>query len=103
MDSTNVSGALILMYFRDLLGFPGRMQLSDREKWRFGFITDYSLGVCWRRLCGFTFGSRGDELSFSDNMIVAMRGGTWPGRVAAGWRGSFNLANRCGGSNSGLG
>src|SRR5260370_24374447 len=42
-------------------------------KWRFElFYYDYSLGVLLAAIiAAYTFGSMGDELSFSDNLIVA--------------------------------
>src|SRR5712675_3335277 len=61
-------------------------------KWRFElFYYDYSLGVLLAAIiAAYTFGSMGDELSFSDNLIVAMRRNmAWA--VAGGV--VFNLAN----------
>src|SRR5258705_13897279 len=62
-------------------------------KWRFElFYYDYSLGVLLAAIiAAYTFGSMGDDLSFSDNLIVA-------GKRKMGWGGAggvgFNLANK---------
>ena len=61
-------------------------------KWRFElFYYDYSLGVLLAAIiAAYTFGSMGDDLSFSDNLIVAgKRNMAWA--VAGGV--VFNLAN----------
>src|SRR5260370_6100541 len=61
-------------------------------KWRFElFYYDYSLGVLLAAIiAAYTFGSMGDELSFSDNLIVAgKRNMAWA--LAGGV--VFNLAN----------
>src|SRR5579864_6355166 len=61
-------------------------------KWRFElFYYDYSLGVLVAAaVAAYTFGSMGAELSFSDNLLIAMRRNmAWA--VAAGV--VFNLAN----------
>jgi glucose uptake protein len=61
-------------------------------KWRFElFYYDYSLGVLvTAAVAAYTFGSMGSELSFSDNLLIAMRRNmAWA--VAAG--AVFNLAN----------
>src|SRR5438477_2581703 len=61
-------------------------------KWRFElFYYDYSLGVLLAAIiAAYTFGSMGDELSFSDNLIVAgKRNMAWA--MAGGV--VFNLAN----------
>src|SRR5579864_2656568 len=61
-------------------------------KWRFElFYYDYSLGVLLASIvAAYTFGSMGSELSFSDNLIVALR----RNMAYAGAAGVvFNLAN----------
>src|SRR5260221_2507186 len=61
-------------------------------KWRFElFYYDYSLGVLLAAIiAAYTFGSMGDDLSFSDNLIVAgKRNMAWA--VAGGV--VFNLAH----------
>ncbi|HYL78099.1 MAG TPA: hypothetical protein VEU96_28045 [Bryobacteraceae bacterium] len=61
-------------------------------KWRFElFYYDFSLGVLVAAIVAvYTFGSMGAELSFSDNLLIAMRRNmAWA--VAAG--AIFNLAN----------
>jgi glucose uptake protein len=61
-------------------------------KWRFElFYYDYSLGVLIAAIvAAYTFGSMGNELSFSDNLLIAMkRNMAWA--VAGGV--VFNLAN----------
>jgi glucose uptake protein len=61
-------------------------------KWRFElFYYDYSLGVLVAAIvAAYTFGSMGNELSFSDNLLIAMkRNMVWA--VAGGI--VFNLAN----------
>jgi glucose uptake protein len=61
-------------------------------KWRFElFYYDYSLGVLLAAIvAAYTFGSLGNELSFSDNLIVALR----RNMAYAGAAGVvFNLAN----------
>ena len=61
-------------------------------KWRFElFYYDYSLGVLLAAIvAAYTFGSMGDELSFSDNLLVAGRR-NMAYAVAGG--AVFNLAN----------
>jgi glucose uptake protein len=61
-------------------------------KWRFElFYYDYSLGVLLAAIvAAYTFGSMGEELSFSDNMIIAFRRYM---AYAAGAGVVFNLAN----------
>lgn len=61
-------------------------------KWRFElFYYDFSLGILLTAIvAAYTFGSMGNELSFSDNLLIAMkRNMAWA--VAAG--AIFNLAN----------
>src|SRR5260221_3643569 len=61
-------------------------------KWRFElFYYDYSLGVLLAAIiAAYTFGSMGDDLSFSDNLIVAgKRNMAWA--VAGGV--GFNLGH----------
>src|ERR1700733_11789022 len=61
-------------------------------KWRFElFYYDYSLGVLIAAIvAAYTFGSMGSDLSFSDNMLIAVRR-NMAYAVAAGI--IFNLAN----------
>lgn len=61
-------------------------------KWRFElFYYDYSLGVLLAALvAAYTFGSMGNDLSFSDNLIIALRRNmAWAGAAGV----VFNLAN----------
>jgi glucose uptake protein len=62
------------------------------KKWRFElFYFDYAAGVLIAALLGaYTFGSMGDELSFSDNLLIA--GKRQMGYAVAGGV-IFNLAN----------
>src|SRR5580700_9371338 len=61
-------------------------------KWRFElFYYDYSLGVLLAAImAAYTFGSMGADLSFSDNMIIALRRNMV---YALGAGVVFNLAN----------
>ena len=61
-------------------------------KWRFElFYYDYSLGVLLAAIvAAFTFGSMGSDLSFSDNMLIALRRNMAYAAVAGV---VFNLAN----------
>ncbi len=61
-------------------------------KWRFElFYYDYSMGVLIAAIvAAYTFGSMGSELSFSDNLLIALRRNM---AYAAGAGIVFNLAN----------
>jgi glucose uptake protein len=86
------AGALILIVLSMICWGSWANAFKLTGKWRFElFYYDYSLGVLLAAIiAAYTFGSMGDELSFSDNLIVAMRRNmAWA--VAGGV--VFNLAN----------
>jgi len=86
------TGALILIVLSMICWGSWANAFKLTGKWRFElFYYDYSLGVLLAAIiAAYTFGSMGDELSFSDNLIVAMRRNmAWA--VAGGV--VFNLAN----------
>ncbi len=67
------AGALILIILSMICWGSWANTFKLAGKWRFElFYYDYSLGVLLAAIiAAYTFGSMGDELSFSDNMIVA--------------------------------
>ncbi|HEY6391770.1 MAG TPA: multidrug DMT transporter permease [Bryobacteraceae bacterium] len=86
------AGALILIVLSMICWGSWANAFKLTGKWRFElFYYDYSLGVLLAAIiAAYTFGSMGDELSFSDNLIVAgKRNMAWA--VAGGV--VFNLAN----------
>src|SRR5713226_8718934 len=86
------AGALILMVLSMLCWGSWANAFKLSGKWRFElFYYDYSLGVLIAAIiAAYTFGSLGNELSFSDNLLVAgKRNMAWG--LAAGV--VFNLAN----------
>src|SRR5258708_1413231 len=86
------AGALILIVLSMICWGSWANTFKLSGKWRFElFYYDYSLGVLLAAIiAAYTFGSMGDDLSFSDNLIVAgKRNMAWA--VAGGV--VFNLAN----------
>jgi len=86
------AGALILIVLSMICWGSWANTFKLTGKWRFElFYYDYSLGVLLAAIiAAYTFGSMGDDLSFSDNLIVAgKRNMAWA--VAGGV--VFNLAN----------
>src|SRR5258706_769734 len=86
------AGALILIVLSMICWGSWANTFKLAGKWRFElFYYDYSLGVLLAAIiAAYTFGSMGDDLSFSDNLIVAgKRNMAWA--VAGGV--VFNLAN----------
>jgi glucose uptake protein len=67
------AGALILIVLSMICWGSWANTFKLAGKWRFElFYYDYSLGVLLAAIiAAYTFGSMGDDLSFSDNMIVA--------------------------------
>jgi len=89
---TTYAGALLLMILSMLCWGSWANTFKLAGKWRFEiFYYDYSLGVLLAAvIAAYTFGSMGNELSFSDNLIIASkRNMVWA--VAGGV--VFNLAN----------
>ncbi len=86
------AGALILIVLSMICWGSWANAFKLTGKWRFElFYYDYSLGVLLAAIiAAYTFGSMGDDLSFSDNLIVAgKRNMAWA--LAGGV--VFNLAN----------
>jgi glucose uptake protein len=86
------AGALILIVLSMICWGSWANTFKLAGKWRFElFYYDYSLGVLLAAIiAAYTFGSMGEDLSFSDNLIVAgKRNMAWA--VAGGV--VFNLAN----------
>jgi len=86
------SGALLLIALAMVCWGCWANVFKLAGKWRFElFYYDFSLGVLLAAIVGaYTFGSMGNELSFSDNLLIAMkRNMAWA--LAAGV--IFNLAN----------
>jgi glucose uptake protein len=67
------AGALILMILSMICWGSWANTFKLTGKWRFElFYYDYSLGVLLASIiAAYTFGSMGDELSFSDNLLIA--------------------------------
>jgi glucose uptake protein len=86
------NGALLLIILSMICWGSWANTFKMAGKWRFElFYYDYSLGVLLAAIvAAYTFGSMGDELSFSDNLIIALRR-YMAYAVAAGV--VFNLAN----------
>jgi glucose uptake protein len=86
------SGALFFMILSMLCWGSWANTFKLSGKWRFElFYFDYSLGVLLAAvLAAFTFGSMGDELSFTDNLSIASRTNMV---YALGAGVIFNLAN----------
>jgi glucose uptake protein len=86
------NGALLLIILSMICWGSWANTFKMAGKWRFElFYYDYSLGVLLAAIiAAYTFGSMGDELSFSDNLIIALR----RNMAYAGAAGVvFNLAN----------
>lgn len=86
------AGALLLIVLSMICWGSWANAFKLTGKWRFElFYYDYSLGVLLAAIiAAYTFGSMGDDLSFSDNLIVAgKRNMAWA--LASGV--VFNLAN----------
>src|SRR6202171_4821990 len=89
---TTYTAALLLTILTMLCWGSWANTFKLTGKWRFElFYYDYSLGVLLAAIiAAYTFGSMGDELSFSDNLIVAGKR-NMAYAVAGGV--VFNLAN----------
>lgn len=85
-------GALLLIILSMLCWGSWANTFKLTTKWRFElFYYDYSFGVLLAAIvAAYTFGSMGNELTFSDNLLIAMKR-NMAYAVAAGV--VFNLAN----------
>jgi len=85
-------GALLLIILSMVCWGSWANAFKLTPKWRFElFYYDYSLGVLIAAIvAAYTFGSLGNELTFSDNLLIAMKR-NMAYAVAAG--AVFNLAN----------
>jgi len=85
-------GALLLIILSMLCWGSWANTFKLTPKWRFElFYYDYSLGVLIAAIvAAYTFGSMGNELTFSDNLLIAMKRNM---AYAAAGGVVFNLAN----------
>ena len=69
------NGALLLIILSMICWGSWANTFKMAGKWRFElFYYDYALGVLLAAIvAAYTFGSMGDDLSFSDNLIIALR------------------------------
>jgi glucose uptake protein len=89
---TTYNGALLLIILSMICWGSWANTFKLSGKWRFElFYYDYSLGVLIAAIvAAYTFGSMGSDLSFSDNMLIALRRNMV---YAVGAGVVFNLAN----------
>ena len=86
------NGALLLIILSMICWGSWANTFKMAGKWRFElFYYDYSLGVLLAAIvAAYTFGSMGEDLSFSDNLIIALRRNM---AYAAAAGVVFNMAN----------
>ena len=92
LTPTTYAAALILSILSMICWGSWANTFKLTKKWRFElFYFDYAFGVLAAALiAAFTFGSMGNELSFTDNLLITGKRQMAMGMAAGG---IFNLAN----------